>query len=433
MKDNMLQRFLDEGMLDIGGNDERFKSLQKAADELSENLLKIQPKVISYTLVALEPKISSDEPVLAEVEEAVKQHWKTLRNTHKVTPIQIFRAVIFEALRIASEKDTTTASIVWLTGGSFFSHAELGEAERKLHTEFISATGEIAEGKAVEEWTVAAQEPHLPQWPDWNIKGSDAQLPEVDEKKLTEELAAAAGPTKPGNQPTGPDPNHHWPNTNQQWGWKFAPRAAKGIAGVVNRSFTDLMTHLREDNNLSGISLKEYASAISATIKKTMEQTAHGIEVRERREALLWWKQTLYSPSLRRGYRSLNACQSAWVMAHDLHEQTMPFSPQSVEYLLREAVRETIEPQDATSIALFGFCKELAKEAHDLLKLSGSQEDTPGRMPLLHFIRCILADTLKQEQLHERTGVSGDTKITFAELAVWLFRDLQAERLAGIQ
>ena len=427
----MLQRFLDNGMLDIGEDDAKFKYLQQASHDLSNSLLDEKPKVISYTLVALDSNISPDEPVLMEVENAIKQHWNTLRNKFKDVPRQIYRAVIFEALRVASEQNETVASIVWLTGSNFLLHADLGR-ELDICKNFLSEMGNIAERKAEEDWKIG-QKYHSPQLPNWSIEWPDIELSQVNKEELTKELAAAAGPQGKNGQ-IGTNPNPQWPNQAPQWSHHFAPRAAQGIAQVVNQSYNELAESIHKNLEQLNAPLNNYASAIHTTFKEVIEQSMHSIVMQERRSRLLWWRQTLYSSTLQCGYRTLDAYQTVFIMAYDLHQQVTAYSPQSVEYLLREAVQEVIKVQASKSISLNKFCEELRsnEKLFTLLESIKSTTEITGRMPLLVFIKHTLQSTLECEKLEKRVGISNHTEIELEDLAVWLFRDLQATKLVTL-
>lgn len=405
---NMLQRFLDNGMLDIGEDDAKFKYLQQASHDLSKSLLDEKPKVISYTLVALDPNIPPDEQVLMEVENAIKQHWNTLRNKFKDVPRQIYRAVIFEALRVASEKNETVASIVWLIGSNFLLYADLGR-ELNICKNFLSEMGNIAERKAEEDWKIG-QEYHSPQLPNWK---PNIELSKVSEEELTKELAAVVELQR--RQPS-------------------SPLAAQRIAQIVNQLYYELAESIHKNLKQLNAPLNNYASAIHTTLKEVIELSMRSIVMQERRSTLLWWRQTLYSPTLQCGYRTFDAYQAIFLLAYDLHQQVTAYSPQSVEYLLREAVLEVIKVQDAKSISLNKFCEELRsnEKLFTLLESIKSTTEITGRVPLLVFIKYILQSTSECEKLEKQMGISNHTEIELEELAVWLFRDLQAVRLATL-
>jgi len=70
VKSSILQRFLDIGMLNIGEEDEKFKYLENASRDIAKSLSEKKLQLINYTLVALDPNIPPDEPVLLNVESA---------------------------------------------------------------------------------------------------------------------------------------------------------------------------------------------------------------------------------------------------------------------------------------------------------------------------------------------------------------------------
>ncbi len=87
MENKLLQQILQAGLLDIGDSDERLESIEKSIADLETKLKKEQTLLPAYTLVALDPNINTDEPVLAEVEAIIASHWKALRAKFSETPI----------------------------------------------------------------------------------------------------------------------------------------------------------------------------------------------------------------------------------------------------------------------------------------------------------------------------------------------------------
>ena len=115
-------------------------------------------KLPRFTLVALDPNIQETEPVLLEVEEIVIKHSETLRSKYPDMPRNILRGVILNALNGIGKEDPTAARIIYLTGSNFFSYSKLG-SEKDLIENLIKDLGDIAEEKAVEEWSLIETEP----------------------------------------------------------------------------------------------------------------------------------------------------------------------------------------------------------------------------------------------------------------------------------
>jgi hypothetical protein len=257
----------------------------------------------------------------------------------------------------------------------------------------------------------------------------------VDEAKLAAHLGAAAGPSSSG--PIGENPNQHWPNQNAAWVGKFAERGAKGLSEVIGDSVNALPTTINKSLSSLNTELEEFVSAMNTAITEAVNHSIKSSMVDQRRNRLLWWKETLYSPTLQKGYRTLKPVLAAFTMACDLHSEVPAYSPSSVEYLLRESVRSM------TGLTAKGSDPELQKlidevasstDTQSLKKSIGTESNFQGRKPLLGSIQAALAgEPSTGKQLTIQLGLKGDTPITLEDFSVWVFRDLQAQRLASMK
>lgn len=431
---SILQGFLDAGMLSMVEEDEKLKHLQETAQDLAAKPPKVKTDLINHTLIALDPAAAPDEPVFEKVETALKKHWQTFRAKFPDAPRQLLRAIIFESLRLRGEKDAATAAIIWWTGASYLPYTDLGR-EREVCSAFLLGMGDIAEKKAAEEWA-NSYDYTAPDLPPFEVSFEEKGYM-INDKSLTKQLAAASGPQDAEGQATGPNPNPNWPNSASAWSYHFAPRAATGIKAVVDASLAALGNNMMEGFKQAGASLSSHAAAINEAVHGAIDQVAKSAKANERRNQLLWWRQTLYSPTLKQSYREVDHAIAALVMGYDVHKQVADYYPQSVEFLLREAVRNIVAAKDsdrADGMTLFEFCKQIqtnerASEIKQELKASVSDE--PGRISLLRCVKNTLAgDLLDAERLADRVGLKRDTIITLEDLAVWMLRDMQAYRLA---
>lgn len=432
--EDILQRFLDAGMLDVGEDDSKLEQLHAAADDLSTSFTADRRRVIEHTLVALDPDMPPNDPTLAEAESAVKSHWKSFRNRFAGDPRQVLRAVTFEALRIAGEADIDIAAVVWLTGGSYLPFARLGR-EESICKDLIYRMGEATEDVAEEEWSDNYQY-DTPMLPDFKVDASGLKAPAINEKELLKHLAAAAGPSNNQGVEMGAEPNQYWPNQHPtHWAGAFAKRAASGISEVMNDAQVVLFNKVIEALGKSGSGLKDYAAALTDALGEAIESIGRSADAGKRREKLLWWKETLYSHTLRRSYRTLDPVATALVMAYDLHQQVLNHHPQSVEYLLRETMREVIGTP--APLKFLEACERLrsSKEAPDLTQLFErgvvTAASTSARRPLLDYIEEVLnSSSVNAKHMKRLVGLDSSAKIALDELSVWLFRDLQARRLS---
>ena len=74
MADNFLQDFLKTGLFDIGDSDDRLKWLQQSIADLQKKFEKKYSLLPQYILVALDPNISDDEPVMIETESIITKY-----------------------------------------------------------------------------------------------------------------------------------------------------------------------------------------------------------------------------------------------------------------------------------------------------------------------------------------------------------------------
>jgi hypothetical protein len=426
----MLQQFLHAGMLPIGDADEKFGYLKAAAADLAERLMAAPGRIPAYTRVALDPQISMHDPALEEAEEAVVTQWNTFRNRFQDRPRQLLRAVILEALRLAaSERGPRMAALVWLSGASYLSYADLGQ-ERDIVRAFFEKLGDDAEAAATAAWTASQTE--VAKLPAPLIKAPELTSSGVNVDLLQKLFSAAAGPQdEKGGK--GTDPNPHWPSTAPQWSYAFAPRAAKAVAGAVDPVIAALTKNLADHAGGTETLLRDHAKALRAALTTAMERVNHAVDAERKRMALLWWRQSLYSPSARTGYRTLAAPLAALLMAIDLAAQTPPNTPRSVEYLLREAVREVSLGEGgipSLSVDAFsGRVLEGLRATRHALPLGTAEERVPGRVSLLTYVRLRAAEGTGPGETRDRLGLEGTEDILLDDLAVWLFRDLQSESL----
>jgi hypothetical protein len=170
---------------------------------------------------------------------------------------------------------------------------------------------------------------------------------------------------------------------------------------------------------------------VDTTLKAVSGATA-GLQ---RRTNLLWWKEALFSPTVRLSYRSLPPAAAAAQMAFDLHQQVPTFSPASVSAFLFEAVvgLPSVEAEKVFAIS------DLVREAqtHESLaalrdasaKIIGPPE---GRGPVMALIAHPDAPASRAEHEFRRlTGVPADAEVTLPDWATWVFRELQAARAAN--
>jgi hypothetical protein len=442
---DVLRKFLELGLLDIGEDDEKYLLLEKASQELMKKLQRRKADIIPFVLIALDPNAAPEEPVFRDVEFSLRKYWATYVNRYTDPPLQLFRAIILNALQEIGKADPHAAAIIWLVGGNYIPHAKL-DREAEVCNELIIQMGNIAEAEAVKLWSGSPQL-HLPEPPQLSLKSGEGNIeaPGLDEAFLTQRMAAAVGPSAQGITLTAPV-NAQWANSPQSWAYEFAPIAAKGITSATDSAMGELAeattTYVGQALSEWNKQLAAYISEVNQAFADIIEQGGQEQTSLALRTCLLWWKETLYSNSLRRSYRHLRPVLAVVAMAVDLHNQVPDFCPQSVEFLLRETLADVKDITSTESIEVNGQAAMSMSEILDayttsdldiriLLPGSASADRQPGRITLLACIEYALAgDAECAQDPSALTGIDERVKLTFEELAVWLFRDLQARRIA---
>lgn len=217
--------------------------------------------------------------------------------------------------------------------------------------------------------------------------------------------------------------NHHWP--------KFmAEHSAMGITEVVNsalsqqtKSFSSISTSIQ-----SG--LDSYFAQLQPFFEDMNTFIASNITTNNKRSELLWWKDSLYSRSLNASYRSLNPLNAAVCMALDLADEVDVIYPESVDYLLRETLKDVhgdLVEEEHLLADLLRDSSSLHGDIQSALNEYAARGDE--RKPLLNA----WANVVQSGEITDfftETGIDKNAKLTASDLAVWLFHGLQAQKLA---
>ena len=416
----MFDKFLNAGLIPIGGDDDKRTKLLAAADELSKLLLKDKAKIISYTLVALDDHISPDETVLKEVEGIVTKHWKLIRSQFTEMPIQIYRAIIFEALDLAIIEGTDYENIVWLTSGSIYKHLEFSPKEELIIKEFITKCADLAEDNALTEWTIDKSSNELKIDKIKIAAGKIAS--KIDLNGFKEKMTALAY-----NVPNHGQISHI---TFTEWNKNFISQSSDCIINEfenilklqdtsinnslasfekqVNSYFTDLLTNISS----------EFKSAIQSSVAV------------ERRSQLLWWKETLYSRKLKRSYRGLSDFQCSIAIAFDLFEMLPNICPVSVDFILKETYNLIFK--DSLKVSLKAFLNQIKdkKNKDFLTQFFSPTQESNQRIDLVSYLSELIFNTIDVENgIYNKIGIHLEQELKYEDISVWLLHCLLAGRL----
>ena len=421
MDDNFLQSTLKSGLFDIGDSDERLKWLQQSVTALVKYLQKNYSQLPRYSLVALDPNISDKEPILNDVEEIVTKYWTALRGKYPDMPRNIHRGVILNALMQIGSEDPVAARIIYLTSSNYYPYTKLGKEKDIIHS-LLAELGEIAENHAAEEWSLIEDEPKL------NLGSL-----KINELKF-ESITLDKGALKPKmltaiqNAPSGHTAQNH--GGNSPWGEHFAENSSQGISDAFNSAFQNL------NKSFSASSIEDPINKFFTSFKKSLDENLKSsfasIVAVERRSKLLWWKETLYSPSLKKSYREVSQPILPIVMGSDLNEQVAKITPISVDYLLRDTLLILIEKK-GEKIKFKDFFNSLTKYStkSEVINLLPEINESDGRISVTDFIILFLNDKAKLKDFTERTGIKQDDEISIEDLSVTIFHDLLTKRLSS--
>ncbi|UJW77682.1 GTPase-associated system all-helical protein GASH [Rhizobium sp. SL42] len=433
MAESILIRFLNSGLINVGGDDSKLEKLSLAAKDLSESLKKVPSKALRYSLIAFDPEAPEDDPVVEEALSALQNRWAAYRNTFSSTPIVVVRAMLLEALLIASADDERVG-ICFVNSARNVLPMMRADNEQTIWSGAVQQVETQVDARAEAEWATPATIAVPALRFDIPELGAAQLTPSTVSKQwLQKELLAAVAPQyhdpEQGNVATGGNP--HWPqNHPQQWAGEFGRRSAVTIATAIDSA----VSKIQIDHPNLAEPFQTLSSSVSRYVDGTLNAVAAATAGLQRRTQLLWWREALFSPSARTSYRNLPLTVAAAQMAFDLFNDVPLFSPASVSAFLEEAVRRLPEANDSK----LRLVSDLVTEAQDaetlapLRAIASSLTGEPeGRGPLLALIgHPTHAGARNKEVFQLLTGVPIDSMLGPVEWSAWLFRELQAARAA---
>lgn len=395
---NFLDEFLKQQLLDIGDEDARFQNLQSAAQSVANQLTLDASQLARYVRVGLDKDISPDEPVFVEIEEAITEHWKLIRNKHKERPVSIVRAVLWEAVRGAVEGNNH-AAIVALTAKAESAYANMGP-EAKACEHFLRGVVERVERLAEAEWTGR---------PELAPSSSSNAANHVNADLLQQKLLAACGPSGPDGQIEGANP--HWPSANDAWTLEFSKRAAKGIADIVGRHTKSAQARL-----------EIIASELATEIQNARLSVS-------RKTDLLWWSQSRYCITLGSAFSDIAAPALPFFLAVDFQSLAPGLCPQSADHFLSHVTQTTAAK--TKKITVRKMIDTLVKDefADAVRTVVKDVPVYPGRCGLLSAIQRSVDDKASIKSIDDQTLI-GSQEVPTGDLAKHVFWELKSKSFA---
>lgn len=413
---SLLQRFFDASLIPADTGDERLGHYQSAAADLAKRFSEAGHDAVSSCRVAVDPQCPASDPWFDTVQSAVKEHWKTFLTNHYDAPRQVSRGILLEALRQAAENDKTLACAIWYAGSNLLNHVGNGP-EQAVVRELYGKLGEVCEAEAADDWRTSGGS--IPKTPLLELKLAPPKTVKVDETDLENGLSDAAGPHNKNSKSFG-NANPHWPNVGHPWSHEFSPRAAKAIATEINKALATLGSAVKTLNEQLDPGLNKFTAALG-------KMAADLVRRSERRSELVWWKNALYSPSLKRSYRSLSPVETVIVIAKDLSHLCGAPTPLSVEYFMRETI-QTLIPSAGT-LTLSDFLADAKTSPLLNAYFPEVTIGSPRRVSLPEVFTVARQITLTGNSLQTWAGIKPSMSLPFGEWAVWLLRENLATSL----
>ena len=241
----------------------------------------------------------------------------------------------------------------------------------------------------------------------------------VDDTKLKEALKVAAKYTPQGyNQYQQPE----------QWSEHFSNNVSPAISELIKNSIASISNSF--DSTSFDTSINKFFLEFKKSLDASLKTSFSSLTSVERRSKLLWWKETLYSSSLRTSYRGLNKNLLPIVMSVDLNNQIPEVTPISVDYLLRDTIFLLNEKKD-DKVKFVEFLTAISQdETKEVLRPFFTElTDKEGRISITDFIALLINDRLSTKDFPKRTGIKENDETSTSEIAVALLHDLLIQRL----
>ena len=431
MSDDVLLRFVAKNLIDVGGDDTKLTSLRQAAGDLSTILKKTPAKTLAFSLVAFDPEAPEADPSVAEAAAALRGRWETYVNTFASMPVAVCRAMLLDALIRASRDNEAVAIGFASSARNVLPFIEVG-GEQEIWAEVVAEVDRRVEERAEAEWAAPASI-NLPEltFDPISLTESRVLAQGVNKNELAKKICAAAGPNyySPKDRNNySTQGNQYFPNNNGSWVYEFGTRAATAIAEAIDGTIERLSVESMDLSEATGA----LAAAISAHLATTTRMVSDATMGLQRRAALLWWKEALFSPSSRKSYRDMPSSEAAALMAFDMYLQIPAFSPASVAAFLREAVIALPNASGNQKSSIRKLLEDIGQtcELTELRKEATRLVAAPtGRGPLLGLIG--YPEVLLQiddRRFRNLVGINSDTELNMPDWSVYLLREFQAAR-----
>lgn len=175
----MIQEYLNAQFIQTT-EDANFEKLKKTCADIAKKISKDKAKILAYSLIAFDPEVPADNKEVTEIKNLIIENWQTFLSNSKDTTLTIIRAVMLDALKVAS-KDTSSACLIWFASRNAFKYYKLGR-EKDMLTNFLKDIGNRIEGEVSESWNFS---------PDYEIDVPKVTAATIDEADFAAGVTAA--------------------------------------------------------------------------------------------------------------------------------------------------------------------------------------------------------------------------------------------------
>lgn len=394
MTSDILQKFLDEQLLSLGEENDKFEFLTKASAELSDRLRGDRPALVAATSTLLGGEMPQTDSTFILCDAALKKAWPTYRGRFVSDVDMLFRAALLQGIsNLVADKDNGYAAIVYYTATGLLPYLSTHK-EGGIFKELYNYCAQRVERDANLVWS--------PDPAPVDLDGVKKSMPAVDVEGLVKQLIRVGTPAANGG-----DNPHALASSPVEWMNHFGKGAAEGIRALLQGTYKDLVWE---------------------TLRRVEETVTARAESARLRSNVLYWKTALYHSDSQKSFREMKPDHAIYHMAYDLHRQVPRLHPKSVEFFLREAVCDATGTHAEKKLSLQTYCKSLAEDGVDVVRrdeLKGDTRILPGRA-----IRLAAAKEVQPEEAVALTGLPANTTMSRVDLAIEMFRDYQVSRLA---
>ena len=313
-------------------------------------------------------------------------------------------------------------AIIWLSAQDVLHNFRTGSEQQYLE-QFLLDKGNKLQELSEQSWGIKPNQSVKQEQPE--IELPSVKKTEIDGSVLANKFLMAAQHTGWKNSSNDIGDNPHTPN-NQYWAKVFSEKAGNEISSTINSAFTKQA----KATNVALARLDEYFKNMAIFLEEVSKAAMSNSKAMHRRTDLLWWKQSLYSKTLNRSYRNAKKTIAGLAMALDLLEMVPSIYPISVDYLLKETLRDVfgdeVDMPENISNLIDNALKLKAKEKEMLRTYTDNSDGI--KLCLTGFANHLSQDI--DADFYHQTGIAQTDKLSLSEFVVWMFHNMQAIKIA---